>query len=135
MRVGQLGVVWRVLLAVAVLVTAANTLAAPSAGAQLAPDPLADLKQRADAARSEANDAAARYTNAQSSFEDLGNRIVDLEQKIAAGEARREELRGIAERRAVVAYKTQGSDRAAILNAQNPGEGMRSSELLNRANE
>ena len=106
-----------------------------SAGAQPAPDPTAELKQRADEARSEANDAAARYTNAQSSFEDLGNKIADLEQKIAAGEARREELRGIAERRAVVAYKTQGSDRAAILNAQNPGEGMRSSELLNRANE
>ena len=108
---------------------------ATSAGAQPAPDPTAELKQRADEARSEANDAAARYTNAQSSFEDLGNKIDDLEQKIAAGEARREELRGIAERRAVVAYKTQGSDRAAILNAQNPGEGMRSSELLNRANE
>jgi murein DD-endopeptidase MepM/ murein hydrolase activator NlpD len=108
---------------------------ATSAGAQPAPDPTAELKQRADDARSEANDAAARYTNAQSSFEDLGNKIADLEQKIAAGEARREELRGIAERRAVVAYKTQGSDRAAILNAQNPGEGMRSSELLNRANE
>jgi murein DD-endopeptidase MepM/ murein hydrolase activator NlpD len=135
MRVGQLGAVWRVLLAVAVLVTAANPLAPASAGAQPAPDPLAELKQRADQARSEANDAAARYTNAQSSFEDLGNKIADLEQKIAAGEARREELRGIAERRAVVAYKTQGSDRAAILNAQNPGEGMRSSELLNRANE
>jgi murein DD-endopeptidase MepM/ murein hydrolase activator NlpD len=116
------------------LVTAAIPLAASSAGAQPAPDPLADLKQRADEARREANDAAARYTNAQSSFEDLGNKIADLEQKIAAGEARREELRGIAERRAVVAYKTQGSDRAAILNAQNPGEGMRSSELLNRAN-
>jgi murein DD-endopeptidase MepM/ murein hydrolase activator NlpD len=135
MRVGQLGAVWRVLLAVAVLVTATIPLAASSAGAQPAPDPLADLKQRADEARREANDAAARYTNAQSSFEDLGNKIADLEQKIAAGEARREELRGIAERRAVVAYKTQGSDRAAILNAQNPGEGMRSSELLNRANE
>jgi murein DD-endopeptidase MepM/ murein hydrolase activator NlpD len=134
MRVGQLGAVWRVLLAVAVLVTATIPLAASSAGAQPAPDPLADLKQRADEARREANDAAARYTNAQSSFEDLGNKIADLEQKIAAGEARREELRGIAERRAVVAYKTQGSDRAAILNAQNPGEGMRSSELLNRAN-
>ena len=93
------------------------------------------MKQRADEARLEANDAAARYTNAQSSFEDLGNKIADLEQRIAAGEARREELRGIAERRAVVAYKTQGSDRAAILNAQNPGEGARSSVLLDRANQ
>ena len=134
MRVGQLGAVCRVLLAACVVAIAAIPLAT-SAGAQPAPDPTAELKQRADEARSEANDAAARYTNAQSSFEDLGNKIADLEQKIAAGEARREELRGIAERRAVVAYKTQGSDRAAILNAQNPGEGMRSSELLNRANE
>ena len=134
MRVGQLGAVCRVLLAAGVVAIAAIPLAT-SAGAQPAPDPTAELRQRADEARSEANDAAARYTNAQSSFEDLGNKIADLEQKIAAGEARREELRGIAERRAVVAYKTQGSDRAAILNAQNPGEGMRSSELLNRANE
>ena len=134
MRVGQLGAVCRVLLAAGVVAIATIPLAT-SAGAQPAPDPTAELKQRADEARSEANDAAARYTNAQSSFEDLGNKIADLEQKIAAGEARREELRGIAERRAVVAYKTQGSDRAAILNAQNPGEGMRSSELLNRANE
>jgi murein DD-endopeptidase MepM/ murein hydrolase activator NlpD len=93
------------------------------------------MTQGADQARREANDAAARYTNAQSSFEDLGNKIADLEQRIAAGEARREELRGIAERRAVVAYKTQGSDRAAILNAQNPGEGARSSVLLDRANQ
>src|SRR4051812_23618758 len=134
MRVGQLGAVCRVLLAAGVVAIAAIPLAT-SAGAQPDPDPPAELKQRADEARTEANDAAARYTNAQSSFEDLGNKIADLEQKIAAGEARREELRGIAERRAVVAYKTQGSDRAAILNAQNPGEGMRSSELLNRANE
>jgi murein DD-endopeptidase MepM/ murein hydrolase activator NlpD len=134
MRVGQLGAVCRVLLAAGVVAIAAIPLAT-SAGAQPDPDPTAELKQRADEARSEANDAAARYTNAQSSFEDLGNKIAELEQKIAAGEARREELRGIAERRAVVAYKTQGSDRAAILNAQNPGEGMRSSELLNRANE
>jgi len=137
MRVGQLGVVCRVLLAAGVVAIAAIQLAT-SAGAQPAPDPLAqmnEMKQRVDQARSEANDAAERYTNAQSSFEDLGNKIAEIEQKIAAGEARRDELRAIAERRAVVAYKTQGSDRAAILNAQNPGEGMRSSELLNRANE
>jgi murein DD-endopeptidase MepM/ murein hydrolase activator NlpD len=116
------------------LATAAIPLAASSAGAQPAPDPLPELKQRADEARHEANDAAARYTNAQSSFEGLGNKIAEIEQKVAAGEARREELRGIAERRAIVAYKTQGSDRAAMLNAQNPGEGMRSSILLDRVN-
>jgi peptidoglycan DL-endopeptidase CwlO len=135
MRVGQTGAVCRVLFAVAVGAGAAIPLAAFPADAAPAPDPLSDAKQRADEARRQANDAAARYTNAQSSFEDLGNQIADIEQKIAAGEARREELRGIAERRAIVAYKTQGIDRAAILNAQNPREGMRSSALLDRANQ
>jgi murein DD-endopeptidase MepM/ murein hydrolase activator NlpD len=135
MRVGQGWAVCRVLFAVAVGAGAAIPLGALPADAAPAPDPLSEAKQRADEARRQANDAAARYTNAQSSFEGLGNQIAELEQKIATGEARREELRGIAERRAVVAYKTQGSDRAAILNAQNPSDGMRSSALLDRANQ
>ena len=135
MRVGQRRAIRRVLFAAAVVVSAAFPLATLAAGAALAADPLAEAKQRADEARREANDAASRYTNAESSFEDLGNQIADIEQKIAAGEARREELRGIAERRAIVAYKTQGSDRAAIFNAESPSEGMRSSALLDRANE
>ena len=96
MRVGQRRAVRRVLFAAAVVVSAAFPLATLAAGAALAADPLAEAKQRADEARREANDAASRYTNAESSFEDLGNQIVDIEQKIAAGEARREELRGIA---------------------------------------
>jgi murein DD-endopeptidase MepM/ murein hydrolase activator NlpD len=131
MRVGQLGAVCRVLLAASVVTIAATPLVTGSASA----DPLTDAKQRADEVRRAANDAAQRYTNAQSSFEDLGNQIVDLEQKIAAGEARREELRGIAERRAVLAYKNQGTDRDVILDAQNPSEGLRSSALLSRANQ
>ncbi len=113
---------------------AAAPLTTSSAGAQPAPDPLAELTQRADEARREANEAAERYTNAQSSFEDLGNKIAELEQKIAAGEARREELRGIAERRAIVAYKTQGTDRDAIFESRNPQESARLSVLLERAN-
>ncbi len=134
MRVGQTRAVCRDLFAVAITAGAAIPLTTLSAAEAVAADPLAEAKQRADEARRQADDAAGRYTNAQSSFEDLGNQIVDIEQKIAAGEARREELRGIAARRAIVAYKTQGSDRAAILNAQNPSEGMRSSALLDRAN-
>jgi murein DD-endopeptidase MepM/ murein hydrolase activator NlpD len=117
-----------------VALCAAAPLTTSSAGAQPAPDPLAELTQRADEARREANEAAERYTNAQSSFEDLGNKIADLEQKIAAGEARREELRGIAERRAIVAYKTQGTDRDAIFESRNPQESARLSVLLERAN-
>src|SRR2546430_5316273 len=135
MRGGQPRAVRRVLFAVVVTAGAAIPLAALSAAEAVAADPLAEAKQRADEARRQADDAAGRYTNAQSSFEDLGNKIADNEQKIAAGEARRQELRGIAARRAIVAYKTQGSDRAAILDAQNPSEGMRSAALLDRANE
>jgi murein DD-endopeptidase MepM/ murein hydrolase activator NlpD len=138
MRVGQLGAVCRVLLAVAFIATVGVPLTAGSAGAQPAPDPLAEMnemKQRVDQARSEANDAAERYTNAQSSFEGLGNKIAELEQKIAAGEARREELRAIAERRAIIAYKHQASDRDVVLDAANPTEGARSSVLLDRANQ
>ena len=109
MRVGQLGAVCRVLLAVAFIAIVGVPLTAGSAGSQPAPDPLTEMnemKQRVDQARSEANDAAERYTNAQSSFEGLGNKIAELEQKITAGEARREELRAIAaesDRTAVIA--------------------------------
>src|SRR5918996_4781985 len=136
MRVGQLGAVCRVLLAACVVAIAATPLVtAGSAGAQPEPDPLAELKQRADQARLEANEAAERYTNAQSSFEDLGNKIAELEQKIAAGDARREELRGITERRAIVAYKNQDTERGAIFESRSPQESARSFVLLDRANE
>jgi murein DD-endopeptidase MepM/ murein hydrolase activator NlpD len=135
MRVGQTRGVCRVLVAAAVVAIAGVPLTAGSAGGQPAPDPLADLKQRADQARLEANDAAERYTNAQSSFEDLGNKIAEAEQKIAEGEARREELRVIAERRAILAYKNQGTDRDAIFESRNPQESARLSVLLDRANQ
>src|SRR2546423_12513928 len=130
MRVGQTRAVCGVLLAVAGVASAAIPLATLSAAAAVAADPLAEAKQRADEARRQADDAAGRYTNAQSSFEDLGNQIVDIEQKIAAGEARREELRGNAARRAIVAHKNQGRDRAAILHTPNPRQGKRAAGPL-----
>jgi murein DD-endopeptidase MepM/ murein hydrolase activator NlpD len=136
--VGRKWAVCRVLFALCVLASIALPLATSPAGAQLGPDPdaeLNDLKQRADQARQEANDAAERYTNAQSSFEDLGNKIADLDQRIAQGEARREELRAITERRAILAYKHQASDRDVVLDAANPTEGARSAELLDRVNQ
>jgi peptidoglycan LD-endopeptidase LytH len=138
MRVGRKWAVCRVLFAVGVLTTAAAPLATSPAGAQPAPDPdaeLSSLKQQADEARREANDAAARYTNAQSSFEDLGNKIAELDQEIAEGEARREELRTITERRAVLAYKNQATDREMVFDSRNPAESARSSILLDRANQ
>jgi len=109
--------------------TGAPAVAAP------APDPITAAKQRLEDARREADDAAARFTDAQSSYEDLGNKVADLEQRIAAGVARRDQLQAIAERRAVVAYKTQGSDLDAVLDSKTPRESMRSAVLLDRANE
>jgi murein DD-endopeptidase MepM/ murein hydrolase activator NlpD len=121
------------------LVTAAIPLMTAPATAQPEPqpqpDPVAEAKQKVEDARREANEAAARFTDAQSSYEELGNKIAMLEEKIATGEARRVELQAIAERRALIAYKTQGSDRGAVLDAPSPREGLRSSVLLDRANE
>ena len=81
-------------------------LFASAAGAAPAPDP---GQQAADARRG-ANDAAARYAEIQTRYDILGDQIVTIEQKIQAGEARATELRGIAQRRAAVAYKNAGAD-------------------------
>jgi murein DD-endopeptidase MepM/ murein hydrolase activator NlpD len=134
-----MGAVCRVLLAAGVVAAAGLAVAVAPAAAQPDPappaDPVAEAKQRIDDARREAFDAAARFTEAQSSFEELGNKIIALEEKIAAGEVRAAELRVIAERRALLAYKNQGSDRGLVLEAPTPREGLRSSVLLDVANE
>lgn len=107
---------------------------AGAAAAAPAPDPIAAAKQQLEQARQEANDAAAQFSDAESSYEELGNKIDALQQKIAAGEQRRNELRAFAQRRAVVAYKMQGSDMGAVFDARTPEQSMRSFALLDRAN-
>jgi murein DD-endopeptidase MepM/ murein hydrolase activator NlpD len=103
---------------------AAIPLLASPAGGQPAPDP-----------RQAANDAAARYSTIETRYDALGDQVAALEQKIQAGEARRAELRAIAQRRAAVAYKNAGADLGVLLEAKNPSEGARSTALLDRANE
>jgi murein DD-endopeptidase MepM/ murein hydrolase activator NlpD len=98
-------------------------LPSPASG-QPAPDP-----------RQAANEAAARYSTIETRYDALGDQIAALEQKIQAGEARRAELRAIAQRRAAVAYKNAGADLGVLLEAKNPSEGARSTALLDRANE
>jgi murein DD-endopeptidase MepM/ murein hydrolase activator NlpD len=99
-------------------------LLAPPAGGQPVPDP-----------RQAANDAAARYSTIETRYDALGDQVAALEQKIQAGEARRAELRAMAQRRAAVAYKNAGADLGVLLQAKNPSEGARSTALLDRANE
>jgi murein DD-endopeptidase MepM/ murein hydrolase activator NlpD len=122
--VGQLAPVWRVLVAICAVAAAGIALLASPAGGQPAPDP-----------RQDANGAAARYSDIETRYGLLGDQIAALEEKIQAGEARRAELRGIAQRRAAVAYKNAGADLGVLLEAKNPSEGARSAALLDRANE
>jgi peptidoglycan LD-endopeptidase LytH len=123
-RVGQLAPVWRVLVATCAVAAAAIALLPSPAGSQPAPDP-----------RQQANSAAARYSDIETHYLLLGDQIATLEQKIQAGEARRAELRGMAQRRAAVAYKNAGADLGVLFQAKNPSEGARSTALLDRANE
>jgi murein DD-endopeptidase MepM/ murein hydrolase activator NlpD len=122
--VGQLAPVWRVLVAFCAVVAAAIPLLASPASGQPAPDP-----------RQQANSAAARYSKIETHYLLLGDQIAALEQKIQAGEMRRAELRGMAQRRAAVAYKNAGADLGVLFQAKNPSEGARSTALLDRANE
>jgi hypothetical protein len=106
------------------MAAAAIPLLASPAGGQPAPDP-----------RQQANSAAVRYSDIETHYLLLGDQIATLEQKIQAGEARRAELRGMAQRRAAVAYKNAGADLGVLFEAKNPSEGARSTALLDRANE
>lgn len=106
------------------LAAAAIPLLTSPASGQPVPDP-----------RQEANNAAARYSDIETRYGQLGDQIAALEEKIHAGELRRAELRGIAQRRAAVAYKNAGADLGVLFEAKNPSEGARSAALLDRANE
>jgi murein DD-endopeptidase MepM/ murein hydrolase activator NlpD len=123
-RVGQLAPVWRVFVAICVVAAAAIPLLAPPAGGQPVPDP-----------RQAGSEAAAKYSEIETRYDQFGDQIAALELKIQAGEARRAELRGIAQRRAAVAYKNAGADLGVLFQAKNPSEGVRSTALLDRANE
>jgi peptidoglycan LD-endopeptidase LytH len=131
MRIRQVGAVCRVLLT-AGLVLAALTWAEPVAAAP--GDSLADVQQRVADAKNEANAAAARFTDAQSHYEQLGDEVAMIEQKIKVGEERAQGYREVAQRRAVIAYKNQGADLTVIFKTDDPRDGVRSSILLDAAN-
>src|SRR5215210_3235895 len=131
MRIRQLGAVCRVLLAGG-LALAAVTWANPGAAAP--GDSLADIEQRLVDAKNEANTAAARFTEAQSRYEQLGDDVAMIERRIKVGEERAKSLHEVAQRRAVIAYKTMGADISVIFATDDPRDGVRSSVLLDAAN-
>jgi murein DD-endopeptidase MepM/ murein hydrolase activator NlpD len=135
MRLGAVRAVCRVLLLGALASAWAPVVAAPAAAAPPPKgDPVADAKHLLEDARNAANTAAARFTEAQSRYEQLSDQVAEIEQHIQRGEDRTAHLHEIVARRAIVAYKTQGADVQAVL-GNDPGDGMRSSVLLDAANE
>jgi murein DD-endopeptidase MepM/ murein hydrolase activator NlpD len=118
------GAVRRILLLTCAAAAAGIPLLASSAGAAPAPDP-----------RQAANQAAAWRQQLETRYGQLGNRIDAIQLKIAALEARRGELRAIAGQRAAVAYKNQDSKIRAVFDATNADDGMRTSQLIDRAND
>src|SRR6266536_12152 len=138
MRLGAVRAVCRVLLLAGALAAARAPFVAASSGAAPPPksgDPVGEAKQRLETARNEANAAAARFTDAQSHYEQLSDQVAEIEQQIQRGEDRAAHLHEIAARRAIVAYKTQGADVSAVFGTDDPRDGMRSSVLLDAANE
>ena len=131
-----LGVFVGVLLLLSVLVTPA--LAAPetttttaAAGSQ------ADLEQKLRTAQTAANAAVVRFQQATAKHESLLDEISAVEERIGSERQRAAELRVIAQRRAVEAYKSRqvGSDfTSAIFSGDDLLTGIRRTALLQHAN-
>ena len=119
---GRFGAFFRVLITGAVVAGAILALAGRAGGAP-APDP-----------KQAANQAAALRQQLEARYDQLGDRVSEIQLKIDALEARRRELRATAGQRAAVAYKNQDAQIRAVFNATNPDDGMRTSQLIDRAN-
>jgi len=119
---GRSGSVFRVLVTGA-FVAAATLPFASRAGGTPAPDP-----------KQAANQAAAIRQQLETRYDALGDKVNAIKLKIDDLEARRAELRAVAGRRAAVVYKNQDAKMRAIFDTTNAGDGLRTSELLDRAN-
>ena len=75
-----------------------------------AADPLDDAKARVAAAQQAADEATARYDEAQTRHAEIIREIEELEAAIASARARASVLEVAVERRAVTAYKHRGGD-------------------------
>ena len=119
---GRSGAVFRVLVTGAVAAGAILPLTT-RAGAAPAPDP-----------KQAANQAATIRQQLETRYDQFGDRVTAIQMKIDALEQRRSELRAVAGQRAAVAYKNQDARVRAIFDATNAGDGLRTSELVDRAN-
>lgn len=102
-----------------------------------APGSQADLEAKLRTAQSAANAAVARFQQATAKHESLLDEISAIEERIGTERQRANELRTIAQRRAVEAYKSRqvGPDvTSAIFSGDNLLTGIRRTALLQHAN-
>jgi len=85
-------------------------------------------------AKAAANEAAAKYTEAQSMFEQLGDEIAAAEESIAVHEAEAAALQALAEHRAVTAYTGRDVSFPVELEDEDVMDSARRTELLERVN-
>jgi murein DD-endopeptidase MepM/ murein hydrolase activator NlpD len=90
-------------------------------------DPASDPQKAAD-------EAAARYENAQVRTGELDGEIQQLEQQISAAEEQIAALKGAAQRRAVTAYKDNGAGVEFFTASDAPLDAARRQKLLDEAN-
>lgn len=131
-----LGVFVGVLLMLSVFATPAP--AAPdTTTTTVAPGSQADLEQKLRTTQAAANAAAARFQQATAKHESLLDEISAVEERIGTERQRANELRSIAQRRAVAAYKSRqvGADvTSAIFSGDDLLTGIRRTALLQHAN-
>lgn len=114
--------------AVALVAASALGFAAPATG-----DPGSDAKAKIAAAQKAADEAAARYEDAQVRLANLSEEMTRLQQQIDAGEEESAALRVLVDRRAVTAYKQTGSGVEFFTTADDPLDSARRQKLLDQA--
>jgi murein DD-endopeptidase MepM/ murein hydrolase activator NlpD len=94
---------------------------------------VSDAKAKVAAAQKAADEAAARYADAETRLGQLSDQIDRLQQQITKGEALIAPLRAAATRRAVTAYKDSGSGLEFFAIGDDPLNGARRLKLLDQA--
>jgi len=109
-------------------------LALAGAGALAGADPLADADTTVTALRQEAEQASQAYFDTLARMQALDAQAAEIEARLPALEAERDELRKAAERRAVAAYTRGNSQLAAIIDSEGALEAARRTQWLERLN-
>jgi murein DD-endopeptidase MepM/ murein hydrolase activator NlpD len=105
-----------------------------AAGASTAGD-LEAARVRLQQARDDANSTAAAFSESDHQLEQTKADITKLQDTIAATKAKAADLRDIARRRAVYAYKHSGNELEAVIDSSGPIDAMRRTQLLDHANQ